>query len=125
MGAFEKIVTRDAGTAAAVIDRYFAVGYDADGLLAKATAAMPFAGITQYGSTEVGGTLTFVEGVFPGYVTEEVSAGDKLVLDAAAAGKFKKAGASALVYGIAMSDAAADGLAAIRTLKVPFTTAGA
>lgn len=120
--AFQAITTRQAFTAAVAVAKYDAVELDANGKLALATGALPFMGMVEYGANAADEMATVVRGIFPGVATEDVTTGDYLVIDGAHAGKFKVAGTSAKVVGIAQSDATAGDTLAVLILETPFTT---
>jgi len=118
--AFEAITTRQSWFAAAAIPKYYAVMIDEAGLLAKSDGTRPFAGIVEYGSAAKDDMITVVKGAYPALGSEDIAVGDLLTIDAAAAGKFKIADTVAdVVYGVALTPAAAGDLFTIMMNDVP------
>lgn len=116
--AFEAISTRFAWYTAVAVEKYQAVELDADGNLTLAVGDGQFMGIIQYGSDVVMAMVTAVKGAFPAVVTGAVTAGQRVTIDAANAGQFKPALTGDVVYGTALTAAAAGKLATIQTADV-------
>ena len=120
MAAFEAITTRQAWYASEVLDKYDAVMIGEDGKYAKADGTSVFAGIVQYGAESENDMVTVVKGTFPAIGSEDITAGDKVTIDGAAAGKFKIADtAGDAVYGVALTDGKAGNLFTLAMHEVP------
>lgn len=117
--AFEAITTRQAWFASEVLTKYEAAMIGADGKYAKADGTGQFAGIVQYGAEAADRMVTVVKGTFPALAAVEITAGDKVTIDATNAGQFKVAAASDVVYGAALTDASAEGLFTLSMADVP------
>ena len=123
MTAYEAVISRQAGYAAAAVAQYYGVMFDATGKFAKADGSRPFAGVVQYGASAADEIITVVKGDYPVIATETVEAGDLITIASGAdAGKFKVAGTAAdVVYGVAMTDAAKDEIFTLSMLPVMTT----
>lgn len=123
MAAFEAITTRKSWYAGEKLSAYTGVQYGTAGKFVKADGTRPFAGIVQYGCDAADEMVTVVDGMFPAVASVAVTAGAIIAIDTANPGKFKLAGASTAVCGIAMTDAGAGETFTLAMLPVTFTTA--
>lgn len=123
--AFEAITSRQAWYAAAEIEKYSAVQYDADGKYELADGTGVFAGIVQYGAANADEMMTVVKGVFPALGSVDIADGDKVTIDSENAGKFKVAAANDAVYGVALTSATAGDLFTLAIAEVTFTVPNA
>ena len=102
--AFEAITTRQSWYAGEAVNKYDAVSVNTAGKLVKAVAGRPFVGICEYPASAADNMITVVKGAYPALVTENVTAGALLTLDAAAPGKFRIADTAAdVVYATALT----------------------
>jgi len=108
--AFEAITEKTAWYAAETLDRHMAAEFDANGKLINAKGAGQFVGIVQYGAENIDDMATVVKGIFPAIGSVEITAGAKVTIDTANPGKFKVATTGDMVYGTALSAAAAGDL---------------
>lgn len=100
--AFEAITSRQAWYAAAPVNKYYGVMFDATGKYALADGTRPFAGIVQYGAENAGDMCTVVRGTFPMVAKETLVAGDLIGVDA---GKAKKVTDASTAIGVALTGA--------------------
>lgn len=123
MSAFEAITTRQAWYASEEVEKYDAVMFDAAGKYVKADGTGVFQGIVQYGAETANDMATVVKGTFPAIGSVDISAGDKVTIDATKPGRFKVAATGAAVYGVALTDGKADNLFTLTMNDVPLTIA--
>lgn len=118
--AFESITTRKSWYAGEALSKYTGVMYKTDGTLIKATGSRPFAGIVEYGADAAGDMVTVVDGAYPAIAAAPIAAGALVTIGTqTAAGKFEAAQAGNVVYGVALTAAAAaDDLFTISTIPV-------
>lgn len=123
--AFEMITTRQSWYAGAAIAKYDAVMIDTDGKFVKSTGARPFVGICEYAAAAEDDMVTVVKGTYPATASEEIHVGDLLTIDGSHPGQFKVADTAAdIIYGVALSAAAADALFTIIMNDVTLAIAG-
>jgi len=126
MPAYEAVISRQAGYAAAAVAQYYGVQFDTSGKFAKADGSRPFAGIVQYGASAADEMITVVRGDYPGIAAEAIEAGDLITIATGDdAGTFKVAATAAdIVYGVAMSDASTGEIFTLSMLPVMTTIPG-
>lgn len=121
--AFEAVTTRQSWYGGAAISKYDAVEFGTGGKLVKATGGGVFAGICEYGCDEADRMITVVKGTYPCVCSATIAAGDKLTVDSAHAGQFKKATATTTaadaIYGVALNAGAAGELISIAMVEAP------
>lgn len=119
--AFEAITIRQAWYATAVLDKYTATEFGADGNIVTATGAGQFAGIVEYSNNNAGEMVTVVKGMYPAIASVDITKGDAVTIDSANPGKFKKAATGNTLYGTAMNTAAAGALFTVAMADVTKT----
>lgn len=119
--AFEAITTRQSWYASAEVEKYDLVEMGINGKYQPADGTGYFAGVCEYGCEAADRMITVVKGTYPVVVSEDVKAGDTLIIDTANAGK-AKAGTSGVI-GIALNDAAAGELTSLNMLEAGIASA--
>lgn len=113
--AFEAITTRQSWYAKEAVAQYDAVEIGEGGKYQKANGSGIFAGICEYGCEAEDRMITVVKGTFPVVVSEDVTAGNKLVVDDANPGQMKVGTAN--ICGIALNDASEGELTALSMVE--------
>jgi len=119
--AFEAITTRQSWYASAEVEKYDLVEMSISGKYQPADGTGYFAGVCEYGCEAADRMITVVKGTYPVVVSEDVKAGDTLIIDTANAGK-AKAGTSGVI-GIALNDAKAGELTSLNMLEAGIASA--
>ena len=123
--AFEAITTRQSWYAGEAVNKYDAVSVNTAGKLVKSVACRPFVGICEYPASAADNMITVVKGAYPALVTENVTAGALLTLDAAAPGKFRIADTAAdVVYATALTAGVATDLITVLLSDVAVAISG-
>lgn len=119
--AFEAITTRQSWYASEEIAKYDLVEMGISGKYQKAAGTGYFAGVCEYGCEAADRMVTIVKGTYPVCVSEDVKAGDTLIIDTSNPGKAAK-GTSGVI-GVALNDAAAGELTSLNILEAGIASA--
>lgn len=119
--AFEAITTRQSWYASEEIAKYDLVEMGISGKYQKAAGTGYFAGVCEYGCEAADRMVTIVKGTYPVCVSEDVKAGDTLIIDTGNPGKAAK-GTSGVI-GVALNDAAAGELTSLNILEAGIASA--
>lgn len=119
--AFEAITTRQSWYASEEIAKYDLVEMGISGKYQKAAGTGYFAGVCEYGCEAADRMVTIVKGTYPVCVSEDVKAGDTLIIDTVNPGKAAK-GTSGVI-GVALNDAAAGELTSLNILEAGIASA--
>lgn len=119
--AFEAITTRQSWYATEEVEKYDLVEMSIAGKYQKAAGTGYFAGVCEYGCEAADRMITVVKGTYPVVVSEDVTAGDTLIIDTSHPGKAAK-GTSGVI-GIALNDAKAGELTSLNILEASIASA--